>query len=266
MNLGTLIGFIASLTVFVVSVIMSFSNAGVILDVHAALIVIGGTLAVTLICFPLQQITGLLKVFLRRLLRQNKRDQVALIREIVRLSEAYRKGKKQFQSTLGTIQDPFLRGAAEVIFWLEAEVSREELHNLLTTRVKTQLTLQIDEAKVFKTMSKFPPAFGLMGTTMGMIALLQSLGNVNAKNMIGPAMSVALVATLYGLVLTNFILIPIAENLTKQSREDMLLKTIVVEGIMLIADNKPTKYVEERMKSFLLPGIGDALGGSVKAA
>ena len=266
MNFGTLVGFLASLSVFVISVIMSFSNASVILDVHAALIVIGGTIAVGLVCFPIQQITSLLKVFLRRILGRNKRDQVALIKEIVRLSEAYRKGKKQFQSTLTTLQDPFLRGAAEVLFWLEAEVSREELHTLLTTRVKTQLSLQLDEAKIFRTMSKFPPAFGLMGTTMGMIALLQSLGNANAKNMIGPSMSIALVATLYGLVLTNFIFVPIAENLTKQSKEDMVFKTIVVEGIMLIADNKPTKYVEEKMKSFLLPAVSEAFGSSPKVA
>ena len=254
MNVGTLLGFIASLAVFVISVIMSFSNASVILDVHAALIVLGGTFAVTLVCFPIQQIASLLKVFLRRILGKNKRDQVALIKEIVRMSEAYRKGKKTFQATLSSVQDPFLRGAGEVLYWLEAEVSREELHHLLTNRAKTQLSLQLEEAKIFRIMGKFPPAFGLMGTTMGMIALLQSLGNVNAKSMIGPSMSIALVATLYGLVLTNFIFLPIAENLTKQSKEDMIFKTIVVEGIMLIADNKPTKYVEEKMKSFLLPG------------
>lgn len=266
MNIGTLFGFLASLAVFIISVIMSFSNAAVILDIHAALIVIGGTLAVTLVCFPLQQITGLLRVFFHRLLGKNKRDQVALIREIVRMSEAYRKGKKSFQATLTSIQDPFLRGAGEVLYWLEAEVSREELRHLLTNRVKTQLSLQLEEAKVFRTMAKFPPAFGLMGTTMGMIALLQSLGNVNAKNMIGPSMSIALVATLYGLVLTNFIFVPIAENLTKQSKEEMIFKTIIVEGIMLIADNKPTKYVEEKMKSFLLPGADGSKGVSQKVA
>lgn len=266
MNFGTLVGFLASLTIFVVSVIMSFSNAAVILDVHAALIVIGGTFAVTLVCFPLQQITALLRVFFRRILGRNQRDQVGLIREIVRLSEANRKGKKQFQAMLLSIQDPFLKGAAEVLFWLEAEVSRDELHHLLTNRVKTQLSLQLDEAKIFRTMSKFPPAFGLMGTTMGMIALLQSLGNANAKNMIGPSMSIALVATLYGLVLTNFIFVPIAENLTKQSKEDMVLKTIVVEGIMLIADNKPTKYVEEKMKSFLLPSVSEKVSDVQKVA
>ena len=71
--------------------------------------------------------------------------------------------------------------------------------------------------------------------------------------MIGPAMAIALVATLYGLVLTNFVFIPIAENLAEQTQEDLIARSIVVEGIMLIEADKPTKYIEEKVKSFLLP-------------
>jgi len=88
---------------------------------------------------------------------------------------------------------------------------------------------------------------------MGMIALLQALGDSNAKDQIGPAMAIALVATLYGLVLTNFVFVPIAENLAAQTNEDTVARSIVVEGVMLIQANKPTKYVEEKVKSFLLP-------------
>jgi chemotaxis protein MotA len=139
-----------------------------------------------------------------------------------------------------------------MLFWSK-EISAEELRDLLETRVNTHYKLYMAEAKVFKTMAKFPPAFGLMGTTMGMIALLQSLGSPDAKNMIGPAMAIALVATLYGLVLTNFVFIPIAENLTKQTQEDLMARNIVVEGIMLMNADRPTKYVEEKVKSFLLP-------------
>jgi chemotaxis protein MotA len=266
MNVGTLIGFIISVAVFGASVFLSFPNFKVLFDIHAALIVFGGTLAVTLICFPIQQIASLLRVFIGRVLGHHKRDKVALIKELVRLSESYRKGKKFFQTALSSVKDPFLKGAGEVLYWLEAEVSREELNQLLTNRVKTQLTLQLEEAKVFRIISKFPPAFGLMGTTMGMIAILQSLGDPQGKNLIGPSMSVALVATLYGLVLTNLILVPIAENLTKQTKEDTILKTIVVEGMMLIADNKPTKYVEEKLKSFLLPVAAEKIPFSKKVA
>ena len=127
------------------------------------------------------------------------------------------------------------------------------MRSLLETRVETHFERYMVEADIFRAISKFPPAFGLMGTTLGMIALLQALGRSDAKNLIGPSMAIALVATLYGIVLSNFVFIPIAENLTQQTREDLIARRIVVEGIMLIAADKPTQFVEEKVKSFLLP-------------
>ncbi len=253
MNISTLIGFATAMTVLTISIFFSLRNATAVLDLHAALIVIGGTVAVALICFPIGQIANLLRVFVRRLFGRNKREYAPIIQQIVVLSEANRRGKKAFEAAIPAIQDPFLKDAAQVLFWLEADVSHDELRDLLQTRVKTHFKIYMDEARVFKLMSKFPPAFGLMGTTIGMIALLQSLGGADAKNMIGPSMAIALVATLYGLVLTNFVFIPIAENLTKQTKEDSLARSIVVEGIMLIAADKPTNFIEEKVKSFLLP-------------
>lgn len=253
MKVGTLIGFLVAISVFAASVVMSFRNAGVILDLHAGLIVVGGTVAVALICFPVGQIGGLLRVFFKRLLGRNRRDYNAIIGELVVLSDAHRNGIRAFEAATAATRDPFLKDAAEMLFWARTEISEAELRDLLETSVDTHYKLYTDEANIFRTMSKFPPAFGLMGTTMGMIALLQSLGSADAKNMIGPAMAIALVATLYGLILTNFVFIPIAENLTKQTQEDLVARSIVVEGIMLINADKPSRYVEEKAKMFLLP-------------
>lgn len=253
MNLGTLIGFILAIASFVATMLMSFKNIAVVIDLHAFVIVIGSTVAVTLICFPADRIFALLKVVGKRILGKNKRDYAGLIQEIVMLSEAYRKGEKNFETVIPKINDPFLKDAANAIFWIKADISPEEMRDLLETRVVTHTKIYTNEAKIFKTLSKFPPAFGLMGTSIGMIALLQSLGGENAKNEVGPAMSVALVATLYGLVLANFVFMPIAENLVEQTNEDTLARNMVVEGIMLIQANKPTKYVEEKIKSYLLP-------------
>lgn len=260
MNFGTFIGFIAATLIFTITVVTSFSNARAIIDVHAALIVIGGTSAVALICFPLGRIMSLLRVFIKRLFGKNRRDYMSIIAEIVMLSDANRKGKKAFEAAILNVRDLFLRDAVEVLFWVQAEVSPEELRDLLETRVRTHFKIYMNEVKIFKTMAKFPPAFGLMGTTMGMIALMQSLGGADAKNSIGPSMAIALVATLYGLVLTNFIFTPIAENLAEQTQEDLVARSIVVEGVMLIQADKPTKYIEEKVKSFLLPkqrGLSD---------
>jgi chemotaxis protein MotA len=271
MNFSTLIGFLFSFGVFFGALVMSSRNLAVFLDSHAILIVVGGTMSASFVCFSLPRVFGLLKVFAKRMLGTNKKNYLALIDEIVALSSAFRKGKQNFEQSIKTINDPFLKDAAQVLFWLDAEVSRDEMRSLLETRAETHFERYMTEADIFRVMAKFPPAFGLMGTSLGMIALLQALGRSDSKNMIGPSMAIALVATLYGIVLSNFVFTPIAENLTQQSKEDLVSRRMVVEGVMLIADNKPTLFVEEKVKSFLLPSERGADksasgGGARKAA
>ena len=141
--------------------------------------------------------------------------------------------------------------AANVLFWLESDVEPGHLRDLLEQRADTMQSRYDQESAIYSAIAKFPPAFGLMGTTLGMIGLLQSLGGDTAS--IGPAMSVALITTLYGVTLSNIIFIPIAENLKQQSYEDDVARRLVVEGIMLIEEKKPTKFVVEKLKSYLLP-------------
>jgi chemotaxis protein MotA len=109
------------------------------------------------------------------------------------------------------------------------------------------------EGFTFKIIGKFPPAFGLVGTTLGMIVLLQGLGSPDAFDRIGPAMSIALVATFYGLIFANVFLIPIGENLTRASEDDLLMRRIVVDGVRLLKEQKHPLLVEEYLKSYLAP-------------
>lgn len=253
MNFSTIIGFTMAVAVFVAATLGSPAGWETYLDWHATVIVVGGSIAATSICFPLPKVLGLTRVFLRRILGRNRFNYAALIEEIVSLAQASRRGRPAFEQAIGKVNDLFLKDAAQVLFWLDAEISHEDLRDLLETRAETHYERYLNEAEIFRVMSKFPPAFGLMGTTMGMIALLQALGSASSRGNIGPAMSVALVATLYGIVGANFILIPIAENLTLQTRDDLVARRIVVEGVMLIAADKPSQFVEEKVKSFLLP-------------
>lgn len=254
MNISTALGFFIALAVFALAAGTAFHDARVIFDYHAALMVIGGTVAVTMICFPLNQIMSLLKVFFRRIFGKNKTNYLKIVDEIVMLSSAQKKGKRPFEQAINNISYAFLKDAAKVLYWIKADISPDELRKMLEIRAKTHYREYMAEAKIFRTISKFPPAFGLMGTTLGLIGLFQALGfGDEAKGQIGPAMAVALVATLYGLVFANFIFIPIAENLTKQTQEDEKARAMVIEGIMLIQSDKPTKFVEEHVKSFLLP-------------
>ena len=110
-----------------------------------------------------------------------------------------------------------------------------------------------DDAIRFRAMGKYPPAMGLMGAVLGMIALLAGLGKAGSEKSIGPSMSIALVATLYGIALANLIIIPIGENLTEAAKEQLRKNVIISEGIRLIATKVNPIILAEELNSFLLP-------------
>jgi chemotaxis protein MotA len=103
-------------------------------------------------------------------------------------------------------------------------------------------------------MGKYPPAMGLMGAVMGMIALLASLGKPGAEKGIGVAMSVALVATLYGIAMANLFVIPVGENLAVGAKQIKTKNLIIIEGVRLIAQRTNPIVLAEELNSFLLPG------------
>jgi chemotaxis protein MotA len=109
------------------------------------------------------------------------------------------------------------------------------------------------EANMFRTIGRFPPAFGLLATTLGMIAVLQKIGQADSQKLIGPAMSIGLIGTLYGIAMANLIFIPIAEALSERTREEVALRKIIVEGACLIKQQTNPVAMRESLNSFLLP-------------
>jgi chemotaxis protein MotA len=112
---------------------------------------------------------------------------------------------------------------------------------------------------MFKALGKYPPAFGLLGAVLGIIAMMQGLGSADAIKKVGPALAVALVATLYGIAVANFILLPLGENLHKANKFDFVLRQMIIDGLRLIRQKKHPLVVEENLKSYLLPGERAAL-------
>lgn len=253
MSIYKLFGLIASTAVFLGSVYLTLDSLRFIFDLHSILLVIGGTVAAAIVSFPVEQISSLIKVFFRRLLGRNPQDYLTIVDEVVTLAKARRNGSKAFESAVENAKNLFLKDAGRMLGWMAGEVSEAEFRDLLQTRAETHYRQYHSEARIFRTLAKFPPAFGLLGTTLGMIALLQSLGSPDAIKNIGPAMSVALVATLYGVAVSNFVFIPMAENLSRQTEDDHLKRAIVIEGMMLLYADKPLIFIEEKLKSYLLP-------------
>ncbi len=253
MNFGVLLGFVFSFAITAYAILTSADDRAVFLDEHGIVIVIGGTITVALLCFPFKQLFTSFKVFLRNMFFKQKVDYEKTIKMIVSLSESYRTDPKNLAAKLPPKAHPLLKDGVALL--VDFGFNYEKLDDILSNSVKGQKIRNNENAKVWQTVSRFPPAFGLLGATVGMIALLQTIGSEGAQDRIGPAMATALVATFYGLVLANFFLIPISEKLTEVGKEDIILRSIIHEGILLIHQKEHPLFIEEYLKSFLSPAI-----------
>jgi chemotaxis protein MotA len=167
------------------------------------------------------------------------------------LAEAYRTNAPDLKQRVEQIQDPFMKEAMMAL--MDKVIDEHKLVRILNARVNTIYERYVEESKMFGAMGKYPPAMGLMGAVLGMIMLLASLGQPGAEDRIGPAMSVALVATLYGIIFANLFVIPVGENLTAVAKGIKQKNIIIVEGIRHIAQKVNPIVLAEELNSFLLP-------------
>jgi chemotaxis protein MotA len=250
MNFSAPIGFLFSLAVIYFGVTSGVTSPAIFMSPHAAVIVIGGTLAAAFICFPLKHFVNLVKVYFRTITGQSEQATLETINEIVEISRIVNQGGALSDAAARSKND-FLKESLDLL--VQGGLSDDELEDVLEKRVELQNERYRREGATYKIIGKFPPAFGLVGTTLGMISLLQGLGSPNAFERIGPSMSIALVATFYGLILANVVLIPVAENLIQQSEVDLVRRRLVVDGVRLLREKKHPLLVEEHLKSYLSP-------------
>ncbi|RME18565.1 MAG: motility protein A [Bdellovibrio sp.] len=219
-------------------------------DPHGIIIVWGGTFTVALLCFPLKRLYNAFKIVLRKVFGK-KTDFLKVIKTIVATANEYRVDPKAALEKMPKDAHPFFVDGMKYL--VEYGFRSEEIDEVLTNALNGKKKRDDQEVKVWHTISRFPPAFGLLGATVGMIALLQTLGEPGAQERIGPAMATALVATFYGLITANLVFIPISEHLAEVANEDLVLRKIIKEGILLIQEKRHPLYIEEYLKSFLPP-------------
>lgn len=250
MNIASIIGFILATAVLFFGLKLASSEISIFVDYPSMFIVLGGTFAATAISFQIDKIGILLKVFFSRIIKGQSVKYEDIIANLMGIAESYRKGEKLLDLA-NSQKDPFLQEA--LVLAGEEVIKGEELIDVLKDRAKNMHFYYMEETQKFKSMGKFPPAFGMMGTTIGMIVLLGNLGGADAIKMIGPAMGVCLITTLYGVIIANLAVLPIAENLFASTKEAYLKNQIIVEGIRLIMNKTNPIVVAERLNSFLPP-------------
>ncbi|NUN06850.1 MAG: MotA/TolQ/ExbB proton channel family protein [Bdellovibrio sp.] len=250
MNFSSIFGLIFAFVVLIGAMVTSTQNAKVFLDAHAILIVLGGTFAASLLSFSGTKMWTLLRIFFKRVLVKNNEVSV-VIQEVVDLAKGYRENENYLKEKKDQLKTHFLKEAIELI--VDGGMDPEDIDKVLMKRSYSIHHRYEEDAENFKALSKFPPAFGLLGAVIGMISLMQNLGGADAFQKVGPSMAIALVATLYGIAVANFIFLPLGENLSRINKVDQMVRSMVLDGVKLIRQKKHPLVVEESIKSYLLP-------------
>lgn len=251
MNIRILLGLAIVFGVFIFSLITAGDNPSRFLDIHGFVIVIGGTFGASALAYGLDRTFKLFRIALLRTLKEQAIDYKGTIKTLMDLDEVFRNNKAEVKAKLEQVKDPFIKEAVGVT--LESAMPDDEIEEMLWSRVNSMALRYTNDANIFTSIGKYPPAMGLLGAVMGMVMLLATVGQEGAESQIGPALSVALVATFYGIALANLIIIPIGENMAQGAKELKIKNAMIVEGAMLIKSGTNPIILADKLNSFLLP-------------
>ncbi len=244
MDISTIIGLITGVTLLTWA-ILSKSDAAPFLDGGSAAIVLGGSLSAAMISFPMQNILGVLKV-IRNCFFAKSRDPNDLITDMVKYAEvARRDGILALENVTGDIKDPFLVSGIQMAV---DGTDPDLIENILINDLEAVEARHAEGKALFDNIGKFAPAFGMIGTLIGLVIMLQ---NMNDPSKIGPGMALALLTTLYGALFANLVALPMAEKLGVRTRAETLLKMIIIKGVMAIQSGDNPRIVEQKLKTFL---------------
>lgn len=249
-DLASIIGLLLCFGMFAYGII---DNAGLenltrYLDFPSAVITFGGSFFAVMASFSLNDYVAGLKSFLL-VFKSPSSDVRGMIQKIIDLSNVARKeGLLSLEEAAGDLEDEFMKkGILLIVDGTDPELVRGIMETeLISTedRHKTKISF-------WETLGAMGPAWGMIGTLIGLVNMLYEMED---PSKIGPSMAVALVTTLYGSILANWICAPVAAKLKANNSQEIMIKEIMIEGLLSIQAGENPRVIEEKLKSFLAPG------------
>jgi chemotaxis protein MotA len=253
MEQGTLIGTILAWFMLLFAMTFNFAtlsiNAGNVQyfwDTPSLMIVFGGTIASTFISHPMGDAKGFLGI-IGKSWKPNSVQLVETLTLIVDVSKIARKNILAIEDALPSIENLFLRGGLRLVV---DRSDREAIVNMMAHEVKYTMASKDNEIAVVGTMASLCPAWGMLGTLVGLVLLLQNLDDPSA---IGPAMAVALITTFYGSLFANTIFSPAKKKLELYAGEERVLMEMIRDGVLYIEGGQRPDFIENDLMNYLPP-------------
>jgi len=263
MDLATLLGVFSGLGLIAYAIIMG-GDFSIFVNIPSMMIVGGGTLAASLIAYPLKEVLGVFRVAMK-VFFSSKQDYLGLIQELSRLSAIARQnGLLSLEAEAKKAKHPLLQ---QGLMMISDGFPRNTLVKILTGQIVTMQSRHKVGREIFSEMGKYAPAFGMVGTLIGLVQMLASLNNPST---IGPKMAVALITTFYGAFLANLFFIPMSNKLKRRTETETLEMQLIIEGLLSIQDGENPNVMVDKLKVFLdsqlKAQIEKKIGGAVSPA
>jgi chemotaxis protein MotA len=243
MDLATLIGLGSGTAIVLVAILLGGDFMSFV-DVPSLLLVIGGSIAATVLRFTLADVLTALKTGISAALGQSRTTPRVLIQEITELAQKARKGGLIGLDGIEITDDFLKKGVQLCVDGLTFEFIKDAL-----SRDRDLYIERHEEGeRIFRAIGDAAPAFGMIGTLVG---LVQMLGNMEDPQTIGPAMAIALLTTLYGALISNLIALPIADKLASKAQIEYVRRTLVIEGTLHIQNKTNPDVMFEFLSAYL---------------
>ena len=258
-DFGTLIGLLAGVAIITMGIIAGGGNIYWFMNINSLLIVVGGTFSATMVNLPLKAVSNIFNI-LKNVFKGEDYNYNGVIEEIVQKATKARKdGLLSLEADLSKMRDGFFKNGIELAI---NERDAKRLRTFLNLEMNNIHSRHIAGQELFLYMASYAPAFGMLGTVLGLIIMMNNFATGDNQADISfsvaerfaellAGMGLALITTFYGVFFANMIFLPIGGKLKRRSENEMMLKNIVVEGIISIHAREHPMLIREKLMTFV---------------
>jgi chemotaxis protein MotA len=257
-DIATIIGIALGIGLLLGSIMLG-GDVALFIDSPSLMMTMGGALAGVLISYPISQVIDAFRTFRIVFAPKRRGKNTELVEFLVYLVEkSRREGLLALEDELETLTDPFFRRGLELVI---DGTPPELVRDILEKDIDSLIVRHRQGRGVFETLGALCPAFGMIGTLVGLIRMLKDLDD---PSNIGSGMALALMTTLYGAVAAYLVFIPVAGKLKVRSTEEIRSKEMVIEGLLAVLAGESPRYTREKLTSFLSPHEREELAWAVR--
>ena len=247
MNKSTLIGLLGGAGLVLGMMLLVPAHIGVFINIPGLLVVLGGTLAATVVSRPIADVMRVLRS-LPELVKDETLSAEVEVQQLLRVADWYRRGNIfAAEMELEKIRNPFLHGG--ILMVIDA-APLQDLTKVLHWQIAGVRMREHADSQILRTMAALAPAFGMLGTLFGLVQMLSGLGHSGLQE-IGATMAFAMSATLYGILSANLVLKPLAIKMERRTQRRLVLMNMLQEGILLLYERRHPTVIRETLEAYL---------------